>query len=108
VAAGHCPTRVLEDLAIRARPLARFWPEALPDRELLVESQLVAVEDGARWSEVLARTWPSAKLIATGNRLEACWLRTLHGLDVLGTVAAAGGAEQWRQLDDDERNDLAL
>lgn len=108
VAAERCPTRFLEDLAIRARPLVRFWPEALSNRELLVESPLVALADATCWSEILARVWPSAKLITTGNRLEACWLRTLHGLDALRTVAAASGAEQWRRLDDGERNDLAL
>ncbi|MBI2321746.1 MAG: hypothetical protein HYU88_06570 [Chloroflexi bacterium] len=108
VAADGSAAPMLETLEARARPLVRFWAEELPERDLVVEQHLVGLADRELERDIAALEWARATLVATGNPLEACWMRTLHGLTAVDTVAAAIGREQWLNLSAQERHGLAL
>lgn len=99
---------VLEELAARARPLVRFWAEALPERDLVVEQHIVGLADRETQRYIAALDWARATHVPTGNPLEACWMRTLHGLTAVDTVAAAIGREQASSLSAEERRGVAL
>ncbi len=78
--------RLLHDLQDRCVLLNRFWPEALDDRDLLVEQTFYGLSTHSllNWSNL-----PSgATLIETGNPLEASYVCLLHGLAPLSLVGA--------------------